>query len=285
MTRIVVCDDSRTYAAALKRFLERDPDLEVIGVYSTAEELMGHLPRDRPDLVTMDLELPGIDGVEATERIMRSARPLPVVVLSAHVSPGSVKAAAALAGGAVDAILKSDLRLTEADSEGAAAMRRRFARLARARPRRVVGDRAPTTADSRRPTPAARRRTADGAATRAVGIAASTGGPQALALVLAALPANFPIPLLIVQHIAPGFTRGLADWLRRLCALPVAVAPSGRPAGPGVWFAPDDAHLTVDRNLVIGHDTRTKAGRHRPAADVLFHSMARALGPGAAAVC
>ncbi|MFL5844051.1 MAG: response regulator, partial [Solirubrobacteraceae bacterium] len=133
--RVAVCDDSRTYSWALKKFLEHDGDIEVVAVYPRAEELLSHLAVDRPDMITMDLELPGMDGVEATRQIVESARPLPVVVLSAHVSPGSEKAAAALAAGAVDAILKSTVRLIDADGAAARAVRHRLRRLARARVR------------------------------------------------------------------------------------------------------------------------------------------------------
>lgn len=277
--RVAICDDSRTYAAALQRFLERDPEIEVVGLYGSAEQLIDRLPADRPDLVTMDLELPGLDGVDATERILGGRQPVPVVVLSAHVSPGSERAAAALAAGAVDAILKSDLRLVEADGEAAGAIRRRIKRLSRARVRPRPAPR-PTAG---RPA-TSRPRTRPTGPVRAIGVASSTGGPQALAVLLGALPASFPIPLLVVQHIAPGFTTGLASWLDRQVPLPVAVAPVGRTPGPGVWFAPDEAHLVVEPGFVLGRDTKTVAGRHRPAADVLLTSMARTLRSHAAAV-
>ncbi|MFL5844699.1 MAG: CheB methylesterase domain-containing protein, partial [Solirubrobacteraceae bacterium] len=118
---------------------------------------------------------------------------------------------------------------------------------------------------------------------RAIGIGASTGGPQALAVLLTALPADFPIPLLIVQHMAVGFTPGLASWLARQTALPVQVGRPGQIAGPGAWFAPDEAHMTVGPNLKLGEDRRT-GGRHRPSVDVLFSSMAASLGAGAVGV-
>lgn len=277
--RVAICDDSRTYSHALKRFLERDPDLQVVGVHGSAEDLLRNLPSDRPDLVTMDLELPGLDGVQATERIMRSRTPVPVVVLSAHVSPGSARAAAALGSGAVDAVLKSELPLAEADGRNARTMRLRFKRLSRARVQTTRPD-APAPPHPRPPGHSRRPK----APVRAIGIAASTGGPQALALVLGALPAGFPIPILVVQHMAVGFTAGLASWLDRQCALPVRLGTPGTEAGPGIWFAPDSAHMTIDESLRIRQDRRTVAGRHKPAADVLFRSMAGSLGSAAAAV-
>lgn len=279
--RVAVCDDSRTYAHALKRFLEHDGDLEVVGTYSSAEDLLTALPVLEADLITMDLELPGLGGLEATQRIMEGVRPVPVVVLSAHATPGSHRAAAALTGGAVDVIPKGELRLTDAGGKDATEVRRQLKRLARARvpprPARVRTPRPPV----RPPRP---RRRVPGGPVRAIGIGASTGGPQALARVLTPLPRGFSIPVLVVQHMAPGFTESLAGWLDRQTKVPVAIAQPGEIAGPGVWFAGDGAHLVLDRHLRLGEDRRTVSGRHRPAVDVLFKSMAEALGGAAATV-
>lgn len=280
--RVSICDDSRTYTFALKRFLEADGDLEVVGTHGDAETLIRALPRERPDLVTMDLELPGMDGVQATERILAGPHPAPVVVLSAHVSPGSERAAAALAGGAVEAILKSALPLTDVNGAAAAATRRRFRRLARAKvaplPLRPARP-APAPAAPRRP--AARRA---GSPVAAIGIGASTGGPQALAAVLAALPAAFPIPVLVVQHMSAGFTAGLATWLDRITKLPVRLGEPGTPATRGVWFAPEGGHMTVDDRLVLRRGPTGRFTRHVPAADALLVSMAESWGPAAAGV-
>ena len=275
--RVAVCDDSRTYTQALRRFLEQDGTMEVLATYPTAEELLAGIERERPDLVTMDLELPGLGGLEATARIMKSLHPVPVVVLSAHTSRGSERAAAALANGAVDVIAKGDLKLTDAGGEEADAVRRRMRRLARAKVRPVVRAPRPPAVDR----PKTRYR---GGPVRAIGVAASTGGPQALAVLLKALPASFPIPILVVQHMAPGFTDSLAAWLDRECAIDVRVAEVGRPARPGASFAGDGAHLTVDRSLILGSDTKSTPNRHRPAADVLFESLARSLGAEAVSV-
>jgi len=273
--RVAICDDSRTYAHALRRFLEHDGDMEVVGVHSTAEELLRALNRERPDLVTMDLELPGMDGVTATERIVRGQRPVPVVVLSAHARPGSERAAAALAGGAVEAILKGALPLTEAGGVAASAVRRRLRRLTRAQPR-------PMPAAAPR-IPRSTPRRGGHRPVAAIGVAASTGGPQALAVLLTELPADFPTPIVVVQHMSVGFTEGLATWLDRQTPLPVRLAVPGTIAGPGVWFAPDGGHTTLDKQLNLGRNTRT-GGRHVPSADVLFESMAATLGAAAAVV-
>lgn len=284
--RVLICEDSRSFALGLTRFLEHDGDIRVIGVCATGEELLDSVGRLNPDVVTMDLELPGLDGARATERVMRR-HPCPILVISSHAQRGSERAAAALSSGALEAIPKSEIRLDRVDGATATGLRRRIRRLAAAR---VV----PRTAERSAANSLARHATAGGAVaagprwpaahrTAVIGIAASTGGPRALNTVLEGLPTAFPLPVLVVQHMAPGFVEGLARWLDGLIAIPVGMARDGQLAGPGVWFAPDGAHLVVDSQLRLSLDSSGAAGPHRPSADALLLSMAAAFGEGAAA--
>ncbi|HZV75871.1 MAG TPA: CheB methylesterase domain-containing protein [Conexibacter sp.] len=119
---------------------------------------------------------------------------------------------------------------------------------------------------------------------RAIGICTSTGGPGVLAEILRELPADFMLPILIVQHIAAGFIDGLRQMLDDELALPVAMARDGAPLRPGVWLAPEDAHLTLTPSRRLALDHRTVAGPHRPSADLLLASLAAVLGAGAVAV-
>jgi two-component system, chemotaxis family, protein-glutamate methylesterase/glutaminase len=263
-TRVLVCEDSTTYAAALRRVLQQDKTIEVVSICTSAEAAIAALPGVAPDLVTMDIELPGMSGLEAVERIM-STSPVPILVISSFTRRGSVKAAAALAAGALEVVSKDDLDLRDPVATASVAFRRRVQLLAGARvikhPRaqlRQPGDLGPITS---RPV-------------EAIGIVASTGGPQALSTVLAGLPPDFRVPLLVVQHIAVGFTEGLAVWLDEAVPLSVKLARAGDPLGPGVWIAPDGAHLFVrpDRTLML--DRHTVAGPHRPSGDVLLRSLA-----------
>lgn len=118
----------------------------------------------------------------------------------------------------------------------------------------------------------------------AIGVVASTGGPAVLVELLGALPAGFPVPLLVVQHIANGFTEGLVRMLDDAVALPVALARDGAALGPGAWVAPADAHLTLTRARRAKLDGETVHGRHRPSGDLLLQSLAQVAGPAAAAV-
>jgi two-component system chemotaxis response regulator CheB len=269
--RMLICEDSSVYAAALRRVLEYDGDIVVAAVCASAEEAIAALPRIRPDLVTMDLELPGMDGLTAVEQIMNSG-PVPILVLSGLVGAGSATAAAAMAAGAVDAMAKGDLDLVDPASAVSVAFRRRVRVLCRARVIRHLG----ALLKGRPHVPAHQA--------SVVGICSSTGGPQVLAGLLEALPAAYPIPLLIVQHISAGFTEGLAHWLGEAVPLPVGIATDGAPLKPGVWIAPDGAHLSLTGTGHLALDRQTVTGHHRPSADVLLTSIAHAAGAAGVAV-
>lgn len=271
--RVVICEDSALYRRALVRTLEHAGRFQIIGVFGTAEAVLAALEVLSPDLVTMDLELPGMQGLEAVEQIM-ARRPVPIAVLSSHVGAQAETAAAALAAGAVDALAKDGLDLLDPESLSAAALRRRLEVVSRARvvrhPRARL--RAHAVRAGRRPSVAA------------IGICASTGGPQALTTTLGALPADFPIPLLVVQHIGVGFIEGFVRWLGRSTALPVRLATEGRRLERGVTVAAGGAHLVVTSERRIRLDREGPAGLHRPSGDVLLSSLASALGSRAAGV-
>ncbi len=264
-TRVLVCEDSKTFAAALTRLLEHGGEIEVVGVRATAELAIEALATLEPDLVTMDIELPGISGLEAVEQIM-SVRPTPILVLSAHIGGDGQNAAAALAAGALEALAKDELPLREPASAAANAFRRRVRLLSRAH---VIRHPRARLSPRRARTPG--RQPKRGAV---IGICASTGGPQALAALLSAIPASFAVPILVVQHISAGFTKGLAEWLDGAVPLPVRLAEDGARAAPGVTIAPEGAHLVLGPGGVLTLDRTSAAGLHRPSADMLLRSVA-----------
>jgi two-component system chemotaxis response regulator CheB len=216
-----------------------------------------------------------MDGLDVVRRLMAES-PLPIVILSGTVAKGSERAAEALAGGALEVLPKDRLRLDRVDDMWAQAMRSRLRRLSSVR----VGR-------SRRPASQAggRRRTApiSSRQVRAVGIGASTGGPPVLESILGELPADYPLPVLVVQHMADGFIEGFAQWLDKKLAIDVGGASDGDRATPGVWFAPDGAHLRLTGSNRFALDTETEA-THRPSVDVLLESLARAFGAEAGGV-
>jgi chemotaxis response regulator CheB len=268
--RIAVCEDSDAYAAALRGFLEEDPEIEVVGVFESGEDLLGQLDRLSPDLVTMDLELPGMSGKDAIETIMRE-RPTPILVVSAHAGKRSQRTAEALAAGALDAIHKNSIGVSEPGDVWATAMRSRVKRLATLRLERTA-----PKAKKASPRPPARPEL--DRPVRAIAIGASTGGPPALLSVLTEIPADFPTPIMVVQHIAAGFGEGLVAWLDQRVPLAVATAAEGDACRSGIWFAPDEAHLVLDPSMTFSLDRETRCGVHRPAVDMLFNSVADAAG-------
>jgi two-component system, chemotaxis family, protein-glutamate methylesterase/glutaminase len=288
---VLVCEDSQTYANALRRMLEHDRDIAVHAICATAEEAIAALPRMEPDLVIMDVELPGMNGLEAVEEIM-SSRPLPVLVLSAHPA-GSERAASALAAGALDALAKDDLDLSNPAGAVGTAFRQRIRTLSRTRvirhPRARLGtspapDRPSARPGGPRPAGARPGETEPPRSAAVVGICASAGGPQMLTFLLSALPADYPVPILIVQHLSPGFTEGLARWLDRSAAIPVAVAEPGTQLSPGAWLAPEGAHLRLTVAGWLARDRRAASRHHRPSGDVLLSSIAMAAGRAGVAI-
>jgi two-component system chemotaxis response regulator CheB len=271
--RVLICEDSRAYAVALSRFLESDDEFEVVGIAASGEQAISDVERLRPDLLTLDMQLPGMDGLGVVRRLM-AASPLPIVVLSAHVAKGSERAAEALAAGALDVVPKDSLRLDHLDDVWARAMRSRLRRLASIRVTRPSNGRA---------APSRRAATGPAHVARVVGVGASTGGPPALEAVLGALRTDFSVPVVVVQHMAPGFIDGLARWLDHKLRIAVRVAREGERVGPGVWFAPDDAHLVLSKSMRFGLDRETQAA-HRPSVDSLLTSLAESFGNRAVGV-
>jgi two-component system, chemotaxis family, protein-glutamate methylesterase/glutaminase len=271
--RVLMCEDSGTYATALRRMLEHDGDITVVAVCRSAEEAISALPAAAPDLVTMDIGLPGMGGIEAVGEIM-SSRPLPILVVSGQVGPGTDRTAAALAAGALDVVGKDDLNLLDPAGAAGAALRHRVKVLSRARVIRHLSPRLGGVPGG----PVPGRRAA------IIGICASVGGPQVLMRLLGALPADYPVPILVVQHIAAGFTDGLVRWLDQTVSVPVGVAAPGAPASSGVWFAPEGAHLTLAASGRLALDRHTVAGHHRPSGDVLLNSIAAAAGRAGVAI-
>jgi two-component system, chemotaxis family, protein-glutamate methylesterase/glutaminase len=277
--RVVVVEDSLVQRANLVAVLESDGDIKVVGEATTAVEAIALVASLRPDVVTLDLNIPEGGGQYALEQIMANT-PTPVLVLSSTVSDGtSAPAVEALVGGALLAVPKPTRWTTDFEAE-----LRRSVRIIRNVPvirhmrgrLRNVTAAAPKTPTSPPSEPTPRGR-ADTAGSCVVAIAASTGGPPALATVLEGL-ANIDAPVLIVQHIHPDFVSGLVDWMARVSPLQVVVARHGEALRRGcVYIAPGGTHMHVGRDWKI-ELVHTPATVHRPSADELFESIALRAG-------
>jgi two-component system chemotaxis response regulator CheB len=272
--RLLVCDDSPTYAAGLRRLVEHGRELEVVAVHGNAEDAIAAIPELEPDLVTMDVELPGMNGLEAVEQIM-DTHPLPILMLSSRTTRGGAAAAAACAAGALEAIAKDDLNLFELDAPPAVAFRRRL---------RVLAS-APVI---RHPRAGLRRSSEQARLTprnlQVIGVCASAGGPQALMEMISALPAEFDVPVLAVQHIADGFTDRLVTWLERSSRVPVRLAEHGASLRPGVWIAPENRHLVLTADYSLALADLSAPTLYCPSGDVLLHSLADHAGSRAAGI-
>lgn len=268
---VLLVDDSATVRAVLRRLLTADPAIRIVGEAVDGQQAVELARRLEPDLIVMDLELPGMDGLAATREIRRH-RPVAVVVVTATARRELVDGAfEAMDQGVVGVFAKPDVPEMWHELSGAL----------RELARRVSG-RQPTLAVA---SPAA----IDTVATRVVrviAIGASTGGPAAVRAVLAGIARPVRAGIAIVQHIADGFEGGFADWLRHETGLDVRVAADHDLLEPGcVRVAPYGAHLVLgagDR-LQLDHDTPAVRG-HRPSADILFHSVAATAGAAAAGV-
>jgi two-component system chemotaxis response regulator CheB len=283
MIRVLVVDDSATARGLLVKILESDPEIQIVGEAGDGLEAVALTQRFRPDLVTMDIHMPRLDGLEATKEIMITA-PTPIVIVTASTRAGEVaRSMDLLALGALDVLVKPP----GPAAPGFADEARRLVEVVKTmsqvkvvRHWRAIPAAPVRTASARKPRP--RRGEPK---TRVVAVAASTGGPAALNDLLGNLPGDLPASLLIVQHIAHGFTAGLAAWLNDGTEPCVKVAEEGEPLAPStVYFAPEDRHLGVSVRGTVDLSTAPPVGGFRPSGTFLFEAAARTFGASAVAV-
>jgi two-component system chemotaxis response regulator CheB len=280
MISVLVAEDSATARALLVEILRSDPDVQVVGEARDGAEAVALAQSLQPHVITMDIRMPRLDGFQATKEIMITA-PTPVVVVTASDQAHDVEVAMrALRTGAV-AVLHKPSGLGSPRFEDDA--RNLISTVKAMSQVKVVRHWRPRP-DLPRPAGAAPDR-APGVRGQVVAIATSTGGPAALARLLAGLPGDFPVPILVVQHITAGFTAGLASWLDSVCDLRVKIAQPGEALVPStVYLAPDDRHLGVAGRVAISLSAGPPVGGFRPSGTALFESVARAFGNTAVAV-
>ncbi|MCD6071424.1 MAG: chemotaxis response regulator protein-glutamate methylesterase, partial [Microvirga sp.] len=246
----------------------------VAAAVSSAEEALREIGRVRPDVISMDIRLPGMDGLEATRRIM-AEHPTPIVVIASSIEDSSLKISMnALRAGALTVVEKP----VGLSSDGYAAIASTIctqlyimSQVPVVRQRSFVPWRE-AGAPRREPEWSAMRPSI-------MGIAASTGGPPALAKVLGALPPDFPMPILLVQHMGAPFMEGFASWLNGLVSLEVRLAQDQEIPKPGqVYVAPGDRHLLLSSAGTLKLSAEPPLGNQRPSATMLFQSMAHSLG-------
>lgn len=270
MIRVILADDSATARHLLRAVLELDGDIAVIAEAHNGEEAVDLVVRERPDLVLMDVHMPVADGLAATKEIMMRA-PTPILIVSAVRQRDVDLSLSATQAGALMALPKPENPGSERFDEATAELREMVRAMAQVKVvRRWSAHNTGERVRTGRPAPEA---------AELVAIAASTGGPAALRRILMDLPRTFPVPVLIVQHIARDFTSGFADWLAGSCALPVRLAEQGEVLRRGVvYVAPDDVHLGVGSDGSVRLDHGPPLGGFRPSATHLFRSAGEVFG-------
>jgi two-component system chemotaxis response regulator CheB len=272
--RVLVVDDSALMRKLIPAILARDSSIEVVGTAMDGAFALKKIEELKPDVVTLDLEMPRMDGMETLRLIMRRT-PLPVILFSTHSKEGGYATFKALAMGAVDFLAKpkdASSHLDEIADQLIAKIKVAKRAVGRKLPPAVIEE---TTAPKKATRAALPPR-------RVIAIGISTGGPNALQFVLSQIPADFQSAIVIVQHMPEGFTEMFAKRLDECCALEVHEARSGDLLLAGrVLICPGNRHMMVRRmprgDMVILSDGPPVNG-HRPSADVLFHSVAQEFG-------
>lgn len=279
--RVLIVEDSPVVAELLKHIIGGDPRFSVVGVAGSAEKALAMMKTLRPDVISLDIRLPGMNGLDATLRIM-STQPTPIVVVAANVESDELNIAMnALRAGAL-AVVEKPVGTSHQDYEVIAHhIRTQLAimsqvKVVRQSARRLsFGSASPAPPQAVKPLPDSAR---PSQRVKMVGIVASTGGPNALSQILGALPADFPAPILVVQHMTASFVDGFASWLDSQTPLAVRILDHRQEPEPGVvYLPPADRHLVLRRGHLVA-DAGAAVSNQRPSGTVLFQSMARELG-------
>jgi two-component system response regulator WspF len=262
--RIAVVNDSELAIAAMSRVLASASAHELAWVARSGAEAVEQCAKDRPDLILMDLVMPGMGGVEATRQIMAET-PCAILIVTATVGGTSGKIFQALGAGALDVVATPALG-GDGSSSGAAALLAKIDMLGRLISNNGARSRKPVEPVQQRPP------RKDGL----VAIGASAGGPAAVAMILANLPPDFPAAIVIIQHVDEEFAPLMANWLNGQSRLPVRIAKEGdQPQAGTALMAATNDHLVFLNARTLGYTTEPSAHSYRPSVDVFFHSLAR----------
>ena len=277
--RILIVDDSVVFRKVLSDLLASDPGMVVAGTAGNGSQALARIAEIKPDVVTLDVDMPGMDGMEALVEIRKLYAKLPVIMFSALTERGATATLDALARGASDYVAKPSYRETPERSHER--VRKELLEKIKA----LCAEHAPqpqprlvSTPVSVRPEPRI----------DVIAIGTSTGGPGALSKLIPQFPADLPVPIVIVQHMPPLFTRLLAERLNGLAPLEVQEGKEGQKLQRGqVWIAPGDHHMTVARkgtDFLLSLNRNPQENSCRPAVDVLFRSVAQTYGANVLAV-
>ncbi|MBD1936126.1 chemotaxis-specific protein-glutamate methyltransferase CheB [Microcoleus sp. FACHB-68] len=317
--RVLLVEDSPVALTILKRMLASSPDITVVGTARTGKEGLALIPQLQPQVICTDLHMPQMDGLEFTQEVMANF-PRPILVISSSVQPENTHTVfRLLQAGAVDVFPKphgalgpnyesirqeliSKIRILSGVAVFTLRRRKTTAEPVsfNPQPKQLI---AKDTKDreskipkqqthAKQPPPVPPSLPQQSALSsqhsppkKILAIGASTGGPQALHTILTQLPANFPVPVICVQHISEGFLKGLVDWLNGECSLSVRIATAGEyPSAGTIYFPPEQHHLELDNKGRFHCSSAPPVSGHRPSVTVTFNSVANFYGKSAASV-
>lgn len=288
MTKVLIVDDLKSAREMIRDILSSDPDIHVCGMADTAAEALAMVRKHHPQLIIVDSYLKQTSGYDLAEAIMK-VRPTPIVMVANASDTLKIVPARAFDSGVLEVIQKRDLYRWRTHPDVAAGFIRKIKLMSKVSSLSIKKH-----VDSAR----SRLQTSDPVGrlfiepvnrgkdtNKIIAIVSSTGGPNALFKILRSLRSDFPAPLVIVQHMSPGFIHGLAEWLDHEDQIRVRVAEDNEALLPGkALLAPDDAHLAVTRNHCVKLDPSPPWGGHRPSGNVLLKSVGDHYGPRALGV-
>ncbi len=279
MIRVLVVDDSPLMCKLLTTVLNADPEILAVAVANNGKEAVELAPCLQPDIITMDMDMPVMDGAEATKQIM-AYHPTPILIVSSSVFKlGMEKVFKAISYGALDVIDKGEIEFVGDKKSGEALVAKiKFLTSVRVTDPSLMKFRHErSVVDLKAP----KKKASD----KIVAIVASTGGPQALLKILKRLSEDFPCGIVIVQHITSGFLPGLVDWLAKECKIRVKIGEESEEIRPGVaYIAPDNFHMKVKEGGRLSLSDEPANNGHKPSGDVLLESVAKIYGKRSVAV-
>lgn len=279
MIKVLIVDDSKVVQEFLAHLLASDPDIQVVGIANSGKEAIDLVKQKKPDVITMDVHMPGMDGYEATQVIMETC-PTPIVIVSGSSNKKEIAYTFRLMDAGALAVL---IRPPGFEHPQFAVSRQELVQTVKLMSEVIVVKRF-TRIRKEQNTPLRLVQTFENDLKRikVIAIGASTGGPMALQIILSRLPGDLPVPVLIVQHIAKGFAKGFVDWLSATSGFKLKIAEEGERISAGIgYIAPDNFHMGVSRGSKIILSDQPPENGLKPSVSYLFRSVAETFGPDA----
>jgi two-component system chemotaxis response regulator CheB len=282
MIKVLIVDDSKVIQEFLAHLLSSDPDIQVVGIANSGYEAIELVRVKKPDVITMDIHMPGMDGYEATRKIMETY-PTPIVIVSGSSNKKEVTNTFRLLEVGALAVV---IRPPGFEHPHFATSRKELIQTVKLMSEVKVVRLFPRSRKEQiKPLRSVQTFENDLKRIQVIAIGASTGGPMALQLILSRLPADLPVPVLIVQHIAAGFVKGFLEWLSATSGIKLKIAEDREPISAGTgYIAPDNFHMGISRGSKIDLSNQPPENGLKPSASYLFRSVAQYFGPNALGV-